>query len=32
MEEYSECCGADRHHIWSELCAACLEHCDFEEE
>ena len=32
MEEYSSCCGADRHHIWSELCASCLEHCEFEEE
>jgi hypothetical protein len=36
MEEYSDCCGASRHHIFSELCADCLEHfveCeDFEYE
>ena len=31
MEEYSDCCGASRHHIFDELCADCLEHCDFEE-
>jgi hypothetical protein len=32
MEEYSDCCGASRHHIFNELCADCLEHCSFEEE
>jgi hypothetical protein len=32
MEEYSGCCGAERHHIWSDLCSSCLEHCDFEDE
>lgn len=32
MEEYSDCCGASRHHIFDELCAECLEHCEFEEE
>jgi len=26
MEEYSDCCGAERHHIWSDLCSECLEH------
>lgn len=31
MEEYSDCCGAGRHHIFDELCADCLEHCEFEE-
>ena len=30
--EYSECCGANRHHIWDELCADCLEHTEFETE
>jgi hypothetical protein len=25
----SDCCGASRHHIFDELCADCLEHCDF---
>jgi hypothetical protein len=32
MEEYSDCCGASRHHIWDELCADCLEHCDFTDD
>ena len=32
MEEYSDCCGASRHHIWNELCADCLEHCDFTDD
>lgn len=37
MEEYSDCCGASRHHIYNELCADCLEHfveCedDYEQE
>jgi hypothetical protein len=32
MGEYSGCCGAERHHIWSDLCSSCLEHCDFDEE
>ena len=32
MEEYSNCCGAERHHIWEDLCADCLEHTEFEEE
>lgn len=32
MEEYSDCCGASRHHIFDELCGDCLEHCSFEEE
>jgi hypothetical protein len=35
MEEYSDCCGASRHHIFSDLCADCLEHyvecTDFDE-
>jgi len=26
MEEYSDCCGASRHHIFDDLCADCLEH------
>ena len=30
--EYSECCGANRHNIWNELCADCLEHTEFETE
>jgi hypothetical protein len=29
MEEYSDCCSASRHHIFSDLCADCLEHCEF---
>jgi len=32
MTEYSNCCGAGRHHIWEDLCSDCLEHCEFEEE
>ncbi len=28
MEEYSDCCGAPRHHIFDELCGDCLEHCE----
>jgi hypothetical protein len=32
MEEWSNCCGAERHHIWNDLCSNCLEHCEFEEE
>jgi hypothetical protein len=32
MEEYSDCCGAPRHHIFDELCGDCLEHCSFDEE
>jgi hypothetical protein len=32
MEEYSDCCGASRHHIFDELCGDCLEHCSFDEE
>jgi hypothetical protein len=32
MEEYSECCGASRHHIWDELCSNCLEHTEFNQE
>lgn len=32
MEEYSSCCSASRHYIFEELCADCLEHCDFETE
>ena len=32
MGEYSECCGAGRHHIWDELCADCLEHAEFEDD
>ena len=32
MEEYSNCCGASRHHIFNELCADCLEHCEFETD
>lgn len=32
MEEYSDCCGASRHHIFDELCGDCLEHCSFEDE
>jgi hypothetical protein len=30
--EYSECCGASRHHVYDELCGECLEHCEFEED
>ena len=30
--EYSNCCGANRLHIWSELCADCLEHTEYETE
>jgi hypothetical protein len=30
--EYSECCGASRHHIWDELCAECLDHAEFEDD
>lgn len=32
MNEYSECCGASRHHIFNELCADCLEHSEFTYE
>ena len=32
MEEYSDCCGASRPHIFNELCADCLEHFSFEDE
>ena len=32
MDEFSNCCGAGRHHIFEELCAECLDHCEFEEE
>jgi hypothetical protein len=32
MEEYSDCCGAPRHHIFDELCGDCLEHCEFEDD
>lgn len=32
MEEYSDCCGASRHHIFDELCADCLEHCEFTND
>jgi hypothetical protein len=31
MEEYSDCCGASRHHIYDELCGDCLEHCEFTD-
>jgi hypothetical protein len=31
MEEYSDCCGASRHHIYDELCGYCLEHCEFTD-
>ena len=31
MEEYSNCCGAGRHHIFDDLCADCLEHADFSD-
>jgi hypothetical protein len=31
MEEYSDCCGASRHHIFDELCGDCLEHCEFTD-
>ena len=31
-EEYSDCCGAGRHYIFDELCADCLEHCEFETD
>lgn len=30
--EYSDCCGASRHHIFDELCGECLEHCEFEDD
>ena len=29
MNEYSDCCGASRHHIFDELCGDCLEHTEF---
>lgn len=32
MENYSSCCGAEPHYIWTDLCSSCLEHCEFEEE
>ena len=32
MEEYSECCGASRHHLFDELCADCLEHREFIDD
>jgi hypothetical protein len=33
MTEYSECCGAERHYVWSDLCSACLEQfAEAEEE
>jgi hypothetical protein len=33
MNDYSNCCGAERHHIWDDLCSECLEHfCEAEEE
>lgn len=32
MGEYSDCCGASRHHIFEELCADCLEHCEFTND
>lgn len=32
MEEYSDCCSAGRHHIFDELCADCLEHCEFKTD
>jgi hypothetical protein len=30
MNEFSDCCGACRHHIFDELCGDCLEHCEFD--
>lgn len=30
--EYSDCCGASRHHIFDELCGECLDHCEFEDD
>lgn len=32
MNDYSNCCGAEPHYIWSDLCSGCLEYFDFEEE
>ena len=36
MEEYSDCCGAGRHHIFNDLCADCLEYyvecTDFDQD
>lgn len=32
MNEYSNCCGAEPHYIWTDLCSACLEHCEFEDK
>ena len=32
MENYSSCCGAEPHYIWTDLCSACLEHCEFEDK
>ena len=33
QEEVSNCCGALRvSYLESDICSACLEHCDFEEE
>ena len=31
MNEYSDCCGASRHHIFDELCGDCLEHAEFND-
>ena len=30
--EYSNCCGANRHHTFNELCADCLEWAEFKTE
>ena len=32
MNDYSNCCGAERHHIWSDLCSECLEQFTEAEE
>ena len=32
MNEYSDCCGAPRHHIFDELCSECLENTEFVED
>jgi hypothetical protein len=32
MNEYSNCCGAERHYIWEDLCSSCLEQFTEAEE
>ena len=32
MSDYSNCCGAERHYIWEDLCSSCLEQFTEAEE